>query len=84
MVSTIDFDSIDLGSIPSIAFLLLWLNWIKRKTSNLEIAGSSPARSSIPLWCSWLSLQPFTLSSRVQIPAEELLGIHPKYIYIKL
>ena len=38
------YDAVVEGSTPSVSTKSLWRNWIARETSNLKVAGSSPAR----------------------------------------
>ena len=44
MVERGAYDAVVEGSTPSVSTKSLWRNWIARETSNLKVAGSSPAR----------------------------------------
>ena len=44
MVSIPDFESGNPGSNPGETYKPVWRNWIAHQTSNLGVAGSSPAR----------------------------------------
>lgn len=51
-VNVSDCESEEQGSIPANTLIVLWRNWIAHLTTNQEVEGSNPSRTTA-LWCNW-------------------------------